>query len=156
MNKKGFTLIELLAIIVILAIIMVVTIPTVLTSMDSAKTSQLENATASVAEWFEKQYTLATMGTVGDAGANNAYTTFVGTNSAIENKSNPKKFSENGGEAALIAAGVADAGENFDLTKSTVYFDTAKGRVCVTLVAKSGGSFYVSNTADNTRTSAGC
>ena len=75
LNRKGFTLIELLAIIVILAIIMVVTIPTVLNSMSNAKESQLQNAANSVAEWFEKQYSLEKLGSVA-GGADAAYTTF--------------------------------------------------------------------------------
>lgn len=55
LNRKGFTLIELLAVIVILAIVVVVTIPSVIGSINKAKTSSLENATATVTEWFTKQ-----------------------------------------------------------------------------------------------------
>ena len=59
LNKKGFTLIELLAVIVVLAIILVITIPTVMNSMKNAKEKQAQNAVDSVANWVEKQYSLA-------------------------------------------------------------------------------------------------
>lgn len=62
LNRKGFTLIELLAIIVILAIIMVVTVPTVLSSMGDARKNTLKNSVNVVADWIEKEYTMAQLG----------------------------------------------------------------------------------------------
>lgn len=154
LNRKGFTLIELLAIIVILAIIMVVTIPTVLNSMSSAKESQLQNATNSVAEWFEKQYSLAKLGSIG-GGADAAYTTF-GTIPEGTSSSSAKALTV----AVLEAAGISDVATNIDVSgtgssaKSTIWYNTAKGKMCVKLTAKTNGSF--DNDTDDEKTSSGC
>jgi len=122
LNRKGFTLIELLAIIVILAIIMVVTIPTVLNSMNTARGSQLQNATDSVAEWFTKQYELASMGNL-TGGADAAFSTFVGDSgfTSIKGADSKKVLTT----AVLEAAGIADASNNIDVSdvsKSYVYY----------------------------------
>ena len=161
LNRKGFTLIELLAIIVILAIIMVVTIPTVLSSMNSARGSQLQNATDSVAEWFTKQYELASMGSV-TGGADAAFTTFVGTDGFTSINGGAKKKALT--TAVLEAAGIANAADNIDIsnTASYVYYNTTNNKICVQLTAKSGGSFYVNggdtskDREDNVDTSSGC
>lgn len=160
LNRKGFTLIELLAIIVILAIIMVVTIPTVLNSLDSAKKSQLGNAANSVAEWFEKQYEIDELGaTAGDPST--AYTTFINTLTGTKMPTSAPASANitSANIAVLTAAGIADAATNID--SGTVYYNN--GRMCVELVAKSGGDFYVKDgdtdaalLANNTKKSNGC
>ena len=155
LNRKGFTLIELLANIVILAIIMVVTIPTVLNSMSSAKEGQLQNAANSVAEWFEKQYSLATLGSV-SGGAASAYTTFLSSSTMPTTSTSAKPLTID----VLEAAGISDASNNIDVSgtgssaKSTIYYNTTKGRMCVKLTAKASGQF--DNDTDDEKTSSGC
>ena len=147
LNRKGFTLIELLAVVVIMAVILVVTIPSVLTSMNNAKKNQLQNATDSVAEWFSKQYELDKYGL---EGTEKAYNDFKPTTS-------DKTFDRTGGSVALVAAGISKPGDNLDLAASKIKINETNGKICVTLVAKSGGSFYVNETGyNNTKTSAGC
>ena len=147
LNRKGFTLIELLAIIVILAIIMVVTIPTVLNSMDSAKEKQLQNAVDSVADWVQKQYDLTYMGTLG-GDVNSLYTTAITGKTSIVGEDNKVNM-----ESTLIeAAGIADAVNNIE--SGYFYYNNSKNRICVSLTAKSGGSFYVAG--KETKTSSGC
>ncbi len=148
LNRKGFTLIELLAVIVILAIVLVVTIPSVLTTMNDARDKNLQNAADTVAEWFTKQYELAVLGSdLGSGNVSTAYTTFGLT-------ATQKPLTKE----VLIAAGIADADTNLDLTepKSIVVLNGTK--VCVKLTAKSGGSFYNNDTTkyDNCKVSSGC
>lgn len=169
LNKKGFTLIELLAVIVILAIIMVVTIPTVLGSMNKARKNSLQNATDSVAEWFAKEYELASMGDymVGADAAFNTFVTVGGTSSFANldrdttNATDTNKIDLTA--AVLTAAGISNADSNFTLDTAGdnyVYYNLANGRVCVHLTAKNGGSFYVNSTDTttypNTAQSSGC
>ena len=147
LNRKGFTLIELLAVVVIMAVILVVTIPSVLTSMANAKKSQLQNATDSVAEWYAKQYELDKYG-IGQTDP--VYDAFKPTDSE-------KTFNGTGGSAALVAAGVSKPGENLNLATSKIKVNSTNGKICVTLVAKDGGSFWVNEDGyNNTATSSGC
>ncbi len=138
LNRKGFTLIELLAVIVILAIVLVVTIPSVLSTMNDARDKNLQNAADTVAEWFTKQYELAVLGSdLGSGNVSAAYTTFGLT-------ATQKPLTKD----VLIAAGIADADSNLDLTKSIVVLNGTK--VCVKLTARSGGSFYNNDTTKYT------
>lgn len=160
LNRKGFTLIELLAIIVILAIIMVVTIPTVLTSMNKARSNQLQNAADSAAEWFTKQYELASMGTFA-GGADAGFTAFLTASgltsyTGLNGTANKKALTTD----VLEAAGIANAADNIDVanTASYVYYNTSKNKICIQLTAKDVGSFYVNTgeTGANVATSSGC
>ena len=146
LNRKGFTLIELLAVIVILAVVMVVTIPSVLNSMDSAKQNQLKNAASSVAEWFQKNYDIATLSS-GIASPDAAYTTFAttatitamtGTNGFTicdESAATPTSCNN----AVLTAAGLSDPTNNVSKVNVKV---NGSNKVCVELTAKNGGKFY--------------
>ena len=152
LNRKGFTLIELLAVIVILAIVLVVTIPSVLTTMNDARDKNLQNAADTVAEWFTKQYELAVLGSdLGSGNVSTAYTNFIkdGGLTAIQ-----KPLTKE----VLIAAGIAKADTNLDLTdtKSTVSLNGTK--VCVKLTAGPSGSFHNNDTKKytNCKVSSGC
>lgn len=152
LNRKGFTLIELLAVIVILAIVLVVTIPSVLTTMNDARDKNLQNAADTVAEWFTKQYELAVLGSdLGSGNVSTVYTTFIGNNGLTATQKLLTK-------EVVVAAGIAEADTNLDLTgtNSTVSLNGTK--ICVKLTAKSGGSFYNNDTTkyDNCKVSSGC
>lgn len=139
LNRKGFTLIELLAIIVILAIIMVVTIPTVLSSMGDARQKTFDSSANTVADWIEKEYTLAQLGQ-----ADTAFTGVCGDN----------------GSTCKATAGTSIAGIlNQAGVKSTNYSAATvvikdSGRACVTLTASDTGDF--GNVATKTAKSVGC
>ncbi len=131
LNRKGFTLIELLAVIVILAIVLVVTIPSVIRSMDKARDSQLQNATDSVAEWFQKQYELQELSSV-SGGAEAAYTTFMtGKNWILNGTIQEINLSGADGDAVLKAAGIG--GGSADVTGKVYLKDTTSKKVCVKL-----------------------
>ena len=150
LNRKGFTLIELLAIIVILAIIMVVTIPTILSSLGSARQDTFDTSANTVADWFEKQYTLYSLqqaDTVFDEFCSTISDEFVCK--ITQANSNGLPFNSDSGKKALAAAGVDIT--NYDLTQSYVYFQS-NGRACVTLSA--AGDF--ANVKNKTATSIGC
>lgn len=133
LNRKGFTLIELLAVIVILAIVVVVTIPSVISSINKAKANSLVNATATVTEWFAKQYELSTLGSaVGSGDLSTAFT------SLGLNKNNPSDLSA----AILKEAGI---------TNTTGLSGTAQlngTKVCIILKADSTSQFYVTENQD--------
>lgn len=149
LNKKGFTLIELLAVIVILAIVLVVTIPSVINTMNDARDKSLQNAADTVAEWFTKQYELATLGaTLGSGTVDEAYSKFVGTAGLTTTAKNLDA-------SVLVAAGISKPADNIEIgNNSTVKLNGTK--VCVELTAKSGGSFYATDRDDHKRSSAGC
>ena len=142
LNRKGFTLIELLAVIVILAIVVVITIPSVISSINKAKEESLKNATATVTEWFTKQYEIATLGSdvAGDPSAE--YTTFVGSTGLTTTAKNLE-------ESVLKAAGITNP---TGLT-GTVQLNGTK--VCVKLKADSTSQFYV-NGSSNEVPGSGC
>ena len=144
LNRKGFTLIELLAVIVILAIVVVITIPSVISSINKAKEESLKNATATVTEWFTKQYEIATLGSdvAGDASAE--YTTFVGS-TGLTTTAKPLT------EEVLKAAGITNP--TGLITGSSVKLNGTK--VCVILKADSTSQFYV-NGSTNSVTGSGC
>ena len=149
LNKKGFTLIELLAVIVILAVVMVVTIPSVINSMNSARSGQLQNAADTVSKWLTDNYELASL--TGDLGGapDQAYTTYMSGKSW----SNILTLDAN----VLAAAGVSEPNKNID-NSNNVYKAKARlvgNKICVTLMAKQGGSFYV-NSGENTKSTKGC
>ena len=148
LNRKGFTLIELLAVIVILAIVVVVTIPSVISSINKAKTSSLENATATVTEWFTKQYELETLNEV-SGGASEEYKKFFGDDGLTTTE---KTFPMTGTGAIdiLKAAGITNTTGLSGSVKLT-----ANGKVCVTLTAGTNSQFYV-NGATNTVKGSGC
>lgn len=149
LNRKGFTLIELLAVIVILAIVLVVTIPSVLSTMNDAKEKQLQNTADSVAEWYAKQYELATFASEFGTSVTTAYTNFPATATLTNFNDTAKK-----GKAALIAAGVSNVDTNIDLANSSVQL--VGDKICIILTAKQGGSFYNSDTSKNTKKSSAC
>ena len=145
LNRKGFTLIELLAIIVILAIIMVVTIPTVLSSMGNARQSTFETSAQTVADWVEKNYTLAR--TLGEDDTDSA---FLGICKQSNNYcSGTTDITMNA--VFLKAAGV-------DATNYSAYTVRINnnGRACVTLTASlnddSDFKTLYTTAADNTKT----
>ena len=152
LNKKGFTLIELLAVIVILAIVLVVTIPSVLRAMDQARSSQLKNSADAVADWFQKNYDIDTLG--GDIGGQveNGYNTFM-------SKEGNVWIDESGTSAApktltldsdvLKAAGIGGGATDIDTSASTVKLNNLTSKkICVHLVGTSDGKFK-SGTADS-------
>lgn len=150
LNNKGFTLIELLAVIVILAIIMVVTIPTVLNSMGNARQNTFNTSANTVADWVEKEYSLAQI-----QNADNAFVDVCGTNGSecaknsateILNLSDTTKKAN--GQKLLKAAGVKDT--NY----SSVTIKITDGRACVTLTASTSGDF--AQVANKTAPSTGC
>lgn len=143
LNRKGFTLIELLAVIVVLAIVLVVTIPSVISSMNSAKGKQLTNAVGTVTEWFQKNYDIAKVGdssVVGEASAE--YNTFVGAGGLTTTAKDLDA-------TILKAAGIS----NPTGLSGTVKLNGTK--VCVTITAAEGSSFYV-NGGTNTVNGSGC
>ena len=149
LNRKGFTLIELLAVIVILAIVVVVTIPSVIGSINKAKTSSLENATATVTEWFTKQYELETLNEV-SGGASKEYKTFFG-NAGLTDTETPFPMTGEGAVDILKAAGITNT---TDLSGSV---KLNNGKVCVKLTAGKDSQFYVKNASNNnTVTGSGC
>lgn len=150
LNRKGFTLIELLAVIVILAIVMVVTIPSVINSMNSARSGQLKNAADSVSEWLTKNYELSTFSAELGSAPDAAYTTYIGTG---ENKKTWGASDVNSLDATVLtAAGVSNAANNI----ASGYAKMVGGKICVTLEAKEGGSFYVNGADSQKQTSTGC
>lgn len=149
LNRKGFTLIELLAVIVILAIVVVVTIPSVISSINKAKTSSLENATATVTEWFTKQYELETLNEV-SGGASKEYKTFFG-NAGLTDTEKLFPMTGEGAVDILKAAGITNT---TDLSGSV---KLNNGKVCVKLTAGEDSQFYVKNASNNnTVTGSGC
>lgn len=134
LNRKGFTLIELLAIIVILAIIMVVTIPTVLSTMGDATSEMLQNSANSVAEWVEKEYSLALIGS-----ADSEFTSVcTSTNGyCVNNGSAVSLILSNDTHAKfLTTAGVVAS--NYESATVQVM---SSGRACVILTASTSGEF---------------
>ena len=146
LNKKGFTLIELLAVIVILAVVMVITIPSVLNSMSAAKSGQLQNAADVVSKWLTDNYEISLAAAeLGTGTMDSTYASAVGTSAATY-------WNTSRNIASLLqVAGVADPGTNI----STAYAIKQGNKICVTLTANSGGSFYV-NDGTNKATSKGC
>ncbi|MGM9881989.1 MAG: type II secretion system protein [Bacilli bacterium] len=150
LNRKGFTLIELLAVIVILAIVMVVTIPSVISSMNKAKEESLNNAAATVTEWFTKQYELAVLSSDIAGDVSDDYKTFV---NELTDKKLPESAptSDNLTPEVLKAAGITDTTG----LKGKVYLNGTK--ICVNLTADNTSQFYSSrNGATNTATGSGC
>lgn len=138
MNRKGFTLIELLAVIIVLAIILVITVPTILNTLGDTRKDAFEASANSVADWFEKNYSLASF----DAEkANSAYRSWLTTNSLDTDDTITKVAIGD----AIVAAGLN--GTDINATSSTVTIKT-NGRACVKLVASSteGTKFYNQDT----------
>lgn len=136
LNRKGFTLIELLAIIVILAIIMVVTIPTVLSTMGNATSEMLQNSANSVAEWVEKEYSLALIGS-----ADKEFIDLCGSNGSLCAENSALEIPLTGDKATVGKSFLATAGvvaSNYQ--KATVQI-MSSGRACVTLQASANGDF---------------
>lgn len=138
LNRKGFTLIELLAIIVILAIIMVVTIPTVLSSMGDARQSTFNSSANTVADWIEKEYTLAQLNQ-----ADTAFKSVCGDTGA-----NCKD------EDVDITSILSQAGVKPGNYETATVNIKASGRACVILKASSSGDF--SNVTTKEAKSVGC
>ncbi len=139
LNRKGFTLIELLAIIVILAIIMVVTIPTVLSSMGNARQSTFDTSAQTVADWIEKEYTLAQIGN-----ADAAFTGVCGTDGSTCKTTT----------GTNIATILKEAGVNPKNYSSSTVTVKDSGRACVILTASDDGDFK--NVTTKTAKSIGC
>ena len=149
LNKKGFTLIELLAVIVVLAIVMVVAIPSILNSVDDAKKTSLQNATATVALWFTKQYELTLLGTnIGDDAVSKTYSDVFSSEGLP-----PESPTENNlTDALLKASGIAGGTSDVE---GKVYLNG--DLVCVSLKATKNGEFYNNVDPDkNSAKSAGC
>lgn len=145
LNRKGFTLIELLAIIVILAIIMVVTIPTVLSSMGDARQSTFNSSANTVADWIEKEYTLAQLGQ-----ADAAFTGVCGNDGST-------CVSDTGTTTVNIASILNAAGVDSSNYASAVVYIKSSGRACVTLTAETQNKKAAfSNVGTTTATSVGC
>ena len=168
LNKKGFTLIELLAVIVILAVIMAVTIPTVLNTMGDARQNTLETSAQTLAEWIEKEYSLALIGN-----ADSAFTTMCGTtgstcatytttvdNKTVTNTYNASYLTKDNIKAAvkqqnkdMYYGATADtvsentkvfmntAGLDYTNYDSAVVMVVDGGRACVMLHASESGDF---------------
>lgn len=164
LNRKGFTLIELLAVIVILAIVVVVTIPSVLNSINKAKESSLSNATATVTEWFTKQYELSTLGTEITEGPSNDYNTFINTlaNQTIPNVDNNGEPTQKLTPEVLKAAGITNT------TGLEGYIGLNGTKICIKLTAndtkkdeqgnvtEKASQFFVKNGTNNTVKGSGC
>ena len=144
LNRKGFTLIELLAVIVILAVVLVVTIPSVIDTMNDARAKSLQNAANTVEEWFTKQYEIETLGaTLGSGTNDSAYTTFKGSNNFTT--SQMPLTSE-----VLKAAGVSDT------TGLSGTIELKGTKICISLTAVQGSTFFNNTTNGNTKSSASC
>lgn len=163
LNRKGFTLIELLAVIVILAIVVVVTIPSVLNSINKAKESSLSNATATVTEWFTKQYELSTLGTEITEGPSKDYNTFINTlaGQKIPAVGTDGKPTQPLTPAVLKAAGIT----NTTGLEGKIGLNGTK--ICIVLTANDettdaqgnvikASQFFVKNGKNNTVTGSGC
>ena len=143
LNNKGFTLIELLAVIVILAIVMVVTIPSVIQSMNNARMTSFQNAADTVADWFQKQHDLATMGMADSEyyswlNSNNCSAMsegIYGTDNYFPAEQECTKLNAN----ILEHAGISNAANNID--NGLVYYNKYKNKVCVRIYSKSDGQF---------------
>ena len=151
LNRKGFTLIELLAVIVILAIVMVVTIPSVINSMNSARSGQLKNAADSVSEWLTKNYELSTFSAELGSAPDTAYTNYMKPAGGTEKTWGASDVNSLD-STVLTAAGVSNAANNI----ASGYAKMVGGKICVTLEAKEGGSFYVNGADSQKQTSTGC
>lgn len=163
LNRKGFTLIELLAVIVILAIVLVVTIPAVISSLNNARQKSLQNAADTVQDWFQKNYDIKEY--AADLGSESVDSTFNTFYSDLA-----KPTTEEAGTTyhpvALTptiaeAAGISNADDNLVFCDessngcSTVTV-VDNNKICVTLVAKSDGSFYSTTASTHALASAGC
>ena len=148
LNRKGFTLIELLAVIVILAIVVVVTIPSVLNSINKAKESSLSNATATVTEWFTKQYELSTLGTEITEGPSNDYKDFIDT---LKDKKIPAVDATNGNPTQELTPEVLKAAGITNTTGLEGKIGLNGTKICITLEAKTNSQFYVSGASNNNK-----
>lgn len=182
LNRKGFTLIELLAIIVILAIIMVVTIPTVLSSMGNARKTTLENSANTVADWIEKEYTMAQIGqgdtaftaVCGDAGSKcasglvrAAYVDNSGYKLSDFNTAGVT-ITDDGNEPSTSGTTtnvVADDGKTKAMLKaagvdagnySKIEITITAGRACVKLTGSDTGDFSTITSTDRVASSTAC
>ena len=145
LGRKGFTLVELLAVIVVLAIVMVVAIPNVLNSITSARSGMLQTSSNTVADWVEKQYALATFGSIGDTSTVDANFTAYCTSAkkyCVTAVSGKTTANVSGGATKdqtlnfLRAAGVK-SGNYTDVYVSV----DASGRACVKLTGSASGDF---------------
>ena len=163
LNRKGFTLIELLAVIVILAIVVVVTIPSVISSINKAKESSLSNATATVTEWFTKQYELSTLGTEITEGPSNDYKDFINT---LEGQKIPA-VDANGNPTQKLTPAVLKAAGITNTTGLEGKIGLNGTKICITLTANKettvdnvkipASQFYVKDASnDNTVKGSGC
>ena len=134
LNNKGFTLIELLAVIVILAVVMAIASTSVISAMNNSRKSSLEDSAKVAADAFRLAYSEYSLGssdgTLVGLTTNNTTSLLAGTAQALTSDT----------------LSVLNISENdYDYTKSYVYFDTSKGVFTVCLTAKSTGSFYVAS-----------
>jgi len=122
MNRKGFTLIELLAVIVVLAIILVITVPSILNTLGGTRQDAFDASANSVADWFEKNYSLAQFDS---SKANSDYNSWA-TGKTL---SNANSMSAD----VLAAAGL----NSTDYSVDSKVIIKANGRACVKLVVPS-------------------
>ncbi|MBE6153746.1 MAG: prepilin-type N-terminal cleavage/methylation domain-containing protein [Firmicutes bacterium] len=132
MNRKGFTLIELLAVIVVLAIILVITVPTILNTLGDTRKDAFEAGANSVADWFEKNYSLAQLDSTK---SNSVYNTWAGLDTTATTDDVTVDTETNLTANVIVAAGLNATDVN--ATSSTVKIKK-NGRACVKLVAGTG------------------
>lgn len=144
LNRKGFTLVELLAVIIILAVVVGFTIPAVLTTTQKAKERAFQNAADSAADWFDRQYQVATTGldVTGMAKLDKNFKTgcYDGTTFKCGTGSTPFTKSDNSEDTANLliqAAGLKLA----NVASMKVEIDITTGRTCVTLTADTKGDY---------------
>lgn len=131
LNNKGFTLIELLAVIVILAIVMGIAASSVISIINNSRKSGLQDSAAAAADAFRTAYAEMSLSSSKTILGIETGTLLSGTSTVALN----------------TGTGVADAlnitGDNYDLTKSFVHYDSTNNKFTVCLVAQPTGSYYV-------------
>lgn len=155
-RESGFTFIELLAIIVLLAVTMIVTMTIIISSMSDAKEKQFKNTANIVANYLEKQYILYKTGGISES-PNNDFVAWTGNDYKSLNRSSPSTSGTPIWEILIVNAGVAkgNLNSNNDSPSSYAYYNINNNRMCVVLIAKEGGSFYVEGGINEAKSS-GC
>ena len=138
LNNKGFTLIELLAVIVILAIVMGIAATSVISIINNSRQSGLQDSAASAADAFRVAYGEMSLSNSGKILGISTDTIFTNTATSVN--------LEDAADSLNITA------DNYDLTKSFVYYDPANSKFTVCMVANPTGSYYVAAARGETKT----